>query len=298
MRQKFLIYSYLQRIRAISMFRKVLYLIMLNIRKSMFLYQIWFRVLSIFSWRYRLARMELAEDYQQTIQAAQQRLNKDEKNQAFLHEVIARNYRNLDQVDRAHFHVELARLFGNNSSSLLYEEGLIYFIEKQYTKARERLEQSLAQGYDTAPLNIHLGKVYYQLGLMDNAERCFEKVLVVYPQEGSVYFLLGMVLKHKRMYIEARDAFKRAIEFGSDNKEEHLGLAEIYTREGQWDKAIQEYHSILSYEPENFVSHYFLGLIHEIKGNENDAIQFYIKANKIRPEDEETRIRLTRLLES
>ncbi|MBN2007995.1 tetratricopeptide repeat protein [candidate division KSB1 bacterium] len=298
MKRSFFIYAYLQSMRIVLLVRKVMYVLTFKIRKSMIFYQISLRMLAPFSWRHKLAKMEIDERYSDAIAVATARLKKDSENKAFLHEVIARNYRNLNQIDLAGSHIDKARELGNDHPSLLYEQGLIYFLKKQYAKAREKLEQALAQGYETAPLQIHLGKVYYQLGLMDKAERCFEKVLIVYPNEGSVYFLLGMVLKNKRMYVDARDAFLRAIEYGSDHKEEHLGLAEIYTREGQWEKAIREYQSIIRDDPANFVSHYFLGLIYEIQGYENEAIQAYIKANKLNPEDEETVNRLTRLLES
>ena len=141
------------------------------------------------------------------------------------------------------------------------------------SKARQVFERALKQGYNTAPLQIHLGKVYYQLGLYDKAEECFNQVLSIYPKEGSVYFLLGIVLKNKMLYMEAKNAFLKAIKYGSNQKEEHLGLAEIYTRQGEWSKAIHEYKQILHIAPNNFVAHYFLGLIYELQGNESEAIQ-------------------------
>ena len=298
MKRSFALHIYVQAFRLYLLLKKTAYIWWFKFRQSMLFYRLSLWIVAPFSWRYRLAQLEVDEKYEDVIRIASKRLETDVVNTSFLHEALARNFRNLNQIDQAWYHLQEARKTGGVRPSLLYEEGLIYFLRRNYTLARQSLETALQQGHDTAPLQIHLGKVYYQLGLMDNAEHCFRKVLTLYPREGSVHFLLGMTLKNKGQYHEARDAFLSAIEYGSDHKEEHLGLAEIYTRQGQWDKAILEYQHIIHYDPDNFVSHYFLGLIYEMKGYENEAIQEYITANKINPEDEETKRRLTRLLAS
>ncbi len=256
-----------------------------------------------FSWKSRIALLEYKKRYGDVIQMCYQKMSKNvnrhSEQTAEIYEIIGRNLRNLNRFDEALNSFLYAR---NNlkakSPSLSYEIGLIHFIKRDYPAARRSMETAVKMGYDTASLRIHLGKVYYQMGMLTRAEDCFKRVLRVYPREGSLYFLLGIVYKSNIEYQLAIEAFKNAIKYGSDQKEEHLGLAEIYTRLGYWDEAIHEYKHILKFEPDNFIAHYFLGWIYEIQGLEDEAIQEYLLANKIDPNEEDTRQKLTNLLAS
>jgi len=216
---------------------------------------------------------------------------------AEIYETMGRSQRNLNLIDDALSSFQYAQKHLNSKSpSLYYEIGLIHFMKRKYILARRSLETAIRSGYDTASLRIHLGKVYYQMGLLTRAENCFKRVLNIYPKEGSLYFLLAIVYKSKVQYQLAIKAFKNAIKYGSDQKEEHLGLAEIYTRLGYLEEAIREYKQILKFEPNNFIAHYFLGWIYDIQGFEDEAIQEYLLANKINPNDEDTRQKLTQIL--
>jgi tetratricopeptide (TPR) repeat protein len=216
---------------------------------------------------------------------------------AEIYEIMGRNLRNLNRFDEAMNSFLYAKsILKSASPSLNYEIGLIHFIKRDYPAARRLMETAVKMGYDTASLRIHLGKVYYQMGMLARAEDCFKRVLRAFPKEGSLYFLLGIVYKSSVEYHLAIEAFQNAIKYGSDQKEEHLGLAEIYTRMGYWKEAIQEYQRILEFENDNFIAHYFLGWIYEIQGWHDQAIQEYLLANKIDPNDEDTKQKLTNLL--
>ncbi len=296
--ERYLFIFYLQFMKSFLKVKKLFYYFFLSLRKNVFLYLLTLRIMAPFSWKKRVTLLEYQKKFSEIIDLCKTRLPDNPREAAFLYELIARNLRNLNRPHEALKYITKAREIPNDSGSIDYEEGLIHFIKKDYSKARFLLENATKKGFDTAPLQIHLGKAYYQLGLSKRAEQCFRRVLKIYPKEGSIYFLLGIVLKNMSRYDEAKDSFLKAIQCGSDQKEEHLGLAEIYTRKGDLNNAINEYKHIIKIDPNSFVAHYFLGLIYEIQGNESDAIQELIIANKINPDDEETRLKLTRLLES
>lgn len=296
--QRYFLIFYLQLLKIFLQIRKSSIFLLLNIQKNIFLHQLFLRLLAPFSWHKRTALLEFLGKYQKVVDRCHKRLLTNKKNEPYLYEIIARNYRNLNKLDAALTYIHDARRCHYNTGSIDYEHGLIFFMKKNYLNAKRLFELAIEKGYNTAPLQIHLGKVYYQLGLLDKAERCFRRVLELYPTEGSIYFLLAMVLKSKLLYDEAELAFLKAIKYGSDHKEEHLGLAEIYTKRGFWAKAIREYKMIKKIDPKSFVAHYFLGLIYEIQGKDSDAIQELILANKINPNDEDTKEKLTKLLVS
>ena len=278
--------------------KKLFYKLFLSVRKNVYLYLLSLKILAPFSWKKRIALLEYHKKYSEIIDACKKRLPGNPQDAVFIYELIARNLRNLNRPQEALKYIAKAREIKPDSGSLDYEEGLIYFIKKDYSKARQLLERAVKNGFDSAPLQIHLGKAYYQLGLSRRAEQCFRQVLRIYPREGSIHFLLGIVLKNMERFEEAESEFLKAILYGSNQREEHLGLAEIYTRKGELEKAIEEYRHILKIDPDSFVAHYFLGLIYEIQGNDSEAIRELILANKINPDDGDTRAKLTRLLES
>ena len=298
-----LIIFYLKLWKVYLLFRRFLLSIELRWKKIRVFYFLKLYLTYPFSWKNRIALLEYKKQYQDAIQLCHHKMNKKSTQQsgylAEIHEIIGRNLRNLNRFDEALNSFLYAR---NNlkakSPSLCYEIGLIHFIKRDYPAARISMEKAVKMGYDTASLRIHLGKIYYQMGMLTRAENCFKRVLRVYPREGSLYFLLGIVYKSNIEYQLAIEAFQNAIRYGSDQKEEHLGLAEIYTRLGNWNEAIQEYKQILEFEPDSFIAHYFLGWIYEIQGFEDKAIQQYLLANKIDPEDEDTKQKLTQLLAS
>lgn len=282
--------------------RKALIKLEIKIKKIRAFYMVTLYVAYPFSWKKRIALLEHKKQYEDVIKFCQQKLNRIKPDQskphAEIYEIMGRNQRNLNRISEAYQSLKFAEKLKSKSPSLCYEIGLIHFIQRNYTLARRSMEIAIKEGYDTAALRIHLGKIYYQMGMLNRAEDCFQRVLNVYPREGSIHFLLGIVYKSKVDYQLAIQAFRNAIKYGSDQKEEHLGLAEIYTRLGYWQEAIQEYQRILEFEPNNFVAHYFLGRIYEILGFEDSAIQEYIRANKINPADEDTKLKLIQLLSS
>ncbi|MCI0494537.1 tetratricopeptide repeat protein [candidate division KSB1 bacterium] len=282
--------------------RRFLIVLLIEFRKSKAFHIIKLYLIYPFSWKQRVALLEFKKRYADAIDLCKKKLLQMKtpglKLASEIYESLGRNQRNLNQLDDAFSSFLTAQEFNSKSPSLYYEIGLIHFMKRDYTAARRSMETAIKRGYDTASLRIHLGKVYYQMGMYNRAEDCFTRVLNVYPREGSIHFLLGIVYKSKVDYQLAIQAFKKAIEYGSDQKEEHLGLAEIYTRLGYWREAIQEYKQILDFDPENFIAHYFLGRIYEILGFEDNAIHEFIQANKISPDDEDTKQKLTQLLSS
>lgn len=298
-----IIIAYLKLWKVYLLFRRFLLSLELRWKKIRAFYILKLYLTYFFSWKSHIALLEYKKQYEEVIELCSRRTIKLTDQQpdqlAEIQEIIGRNLRNLNRTDEALNSFLYARNnLESKSPSLCYEIGLIHFIKRDYPAARRSMETAVKMGYDTASLRIHLGKVYYQMGMLTRAEDCFKRVLRVYPREGSLYFLLGIVYKSNIEYQLAIEAFQNAIRYGSDQKEEHLGLAEIYTRLGHWNEAIQEYKQILEFEPDNFIAHYFLGWIYEIQGFEDAAIQQYLSANKIDPEDEDTKQKLTQLLAS
>lgn len=83
------------------------------------------------------------------------------------------------------------------------------------------------------------GVTSYYAGDNQSAIKQFEQFLQVYPQAPEALFLMGDVyLSRLKKPSEARHCFERALAIDKDNLESQLGLANCYTLESMYDKAL------------------------------------------------------------
>ena len=84
---------------------------------------------------------------------------------------------------------------------------------------------------------------------------------------------------------KAIEEFARAIEINPDMTTAHLGMADIYRMKGDYGRAEQRYARAASLEPKNFDAQYFHGLMLHLLDRLPDAIQAYIRALNLHPND-------------
>jgi tetratricopeptide (TPR) repeat protein len=67
----------------------------------------------------------------------------------------------------------------------------------------------------------------------------------------------------------------------SDEKQMIVKLAFVYTQNGDWYKAIEEYRKILALEPDNPAMYSSIGDAYSRKGDDQDALDAYWKAREL-----------------
>jgi tetratricopeptide (TPR) repeat protein len=84
---------------------------------------------------------------------------------------------------------------------------------------------------------------------------------------------------------KALQEFERAIAVNPNYTQAHLGMADIYRMQGRYDRAEQKYAKVCEQQPRNFDAQYFHGLMLHLLDRLPEAIQAYIRALAINPSD-------------
>ncbi len=84
---------------------------------------------------------------------------------------------------------------------------------------------------------------------------------------------------------KALQEFSHAIEVNPDMTSAHLGMADIYRMQGDYVRAEQRYAKSAALEPKNFDAQYFHGLMLHMLDRLPDAIQAYLRALNLHPND-------------
>lgn len=140
----------------------------------------------------------------------------------------------------------------------------------EYGKALEREKDSspsLSSVVRTKLANAHadLGKVYYELGLYDQAIGEFKKGLELCPNFADVHHWLAISYREKGDYKEANLSFLRALEINPNYVEAYTNLGLLYFKGGDMEKAVLAWERALSLDPENNMAKIYLRLARELK---------------------------------
>jgi tetratricopeptide (TPR) repeat protein len=97
-----------------------------------------------------------------------------------------------------------------------YYVGRIYEEQGAFNKAmqeyRQVIEYSLGAKIAKGSVTIDFGAVFSDLGLLDQAEREYRRLVKEHPEYADLHYHLGIILKKKGMPDEAMEEFKIAIQ--------------------------------------------------------------------------------------
>lgn len=96
---------------------------------------------------------------------------------------------------------------------------------------------------------------------------------------------LGAVYSKKGEYDRAIEAFHKALEIKPDMHEAWYNLGNAYGEKGEYDRAIEAFYKALEIKPDKHEAWYNLGLAYDKKGEYDQAIEAYHKAVEIKPDD-------------
>lgn len=160
------------------------------------------------------------------------------------------------QYDRALKIFEDVLSKDNKSAEALFYAGTIYIIQKQQQKGLSYLERSVKLAPRNMKLRLFLAKTYESLSLVDKAVDMYHQIEQMAP--GSP---------------EAKESYKQY----------HLLLGNKYGKQGEFDKALQEFSAILKDYPDDVVALMNKGITLSFMGRLDEAEQVFEKALKIQP---------------
>jgi tetratricopeptide (TPR) repeat protein len=141
----------------------------------------------------------------------------------------------------------------------------------------------------------NLGNVYQSSGRLDEAIDFYKRGLR-YKETFQLYFNLALAYEKKGDSTSALFCYKQALRLNPYNSETYNNIGNIYLISNMVDEAMDIYKKGLEFG-ESFELNFNLGLAYERKGDLISAIRHYREALKLNPGDEETKERLSKLLD-
>lgn len=142
------------------------------------------------------------------------------------------------------------------------------YSESNSSMAIEELER-LAQTYkDEAVIFYYLGRLYLERGQDDKAWPAAIRAKELAPMSDEVRVVLGTLALKEGQTANAKIYFEKAVLLNEYNIAALLGLADIASRENDFEKAEKGYKRVLELAPKNFDAHNnFAELLYKQKKN-------------------------------
>ena len=171
-------------------------------------------------------------------------------------------------------------------------------IQKYYQMALEEFEKSIELNSSSYKAYNNAGKIYQEMGRINEAEWYYKKALEIEPKYSSAIENLGSVHYTKNQINPAIDMYNQAIELNSKNSSAYYKLGEAYIAKSDYSKAINNLQTSLYLFPNSAPVHDLLGRAYEMQGNEAAAITEYKKSLLIKPEYAPPYLRLSNIYQN
>jgi Flp pilus assembly protein TadD len=181
--------------------------------------------------------------------------------------------------DRARVHLEHYTQTGDDEEKIEESRAIITEIDSQ-----NLLDTLFKEAYD-----------FIRMGKEDEGIVKIKKFLESHPEVWNAWFLLGWAYRRLEMYADARDAFLKAEEHGSDHPDTLNELAICYMELGRYEESRRRLEEALGKEPTNTKIMSNLGILALKQGNVDEAEGFFHSVLDLEPEDPIAREYLDRL---
>ncbi len=133
-------------------------------------------------------------------------------------------------------------------------------------------DQTLAQAFGEA------GELFLIYDLTDAARACLRNATTLAPDTMRWHYLLATLDELEARMSEAAEGYRRAAQLDPDDPTVRARLAEVELRQGELDRAEEEWTLLLSHAPFRAVAWYGLGRIAAQRGDHERAVESFLEA--------------------
>ena len=132
-----------------------------------------------------------------------------------------------------------------------------------------------------------LGTTYIYLNIFDKAEEFLQEAKK-YTPDIKTFYNLGLLYSKVGLYKKAEEEFKHAIYLNPKFYEAYYALGKLYFSQENYDDAIEQCKNLLEIESKfnnRYIILYDLGILHQKKQIPNKALEYFLQALELAPED-------------
>ena len=166
-----------------------------------------------------------------------------------------------------------------------YLLGRAHLVMQEYPAAREHLEKAVV-ATSTFEVGYSLGLAYLNLHDLNHAGLLFDEMVAGLGDSPSIHLYFGRAYMETTNSDQAIQEFKKAIARNSKLPQAHYFLAMTYLQrdsEAGFAAAAPEFQAEIANNPNDYRSHYSLGLIAFKQRRNEDAIPEFFRASEIEP---------------
>ncbi|MEZ4485870.1 MAG: tetratricopeptide repeat protein [Syntrophotaleaceae bacterium] len=205
-----------------------------------------------------------------------------------VHYILGVSYLQEGNASRALQEFHLAHEANAGNVDTLIGLGRAYQLKGAFAEAEQYYLQALKLRPDDSLIENNLGDLYLNLQRPDDAIHYFSKAASNLMFASSEVSLTGLGYAHfqKREYLEATNAYRKALVQNPRYDEAHLRLGETYYAMGKTDRALGEFLQALKLNGNNPRTHLQLGLAYMKANNPVEAVQYFRNVVRLVPSSE------------
>jgi putative PEP-CTERM system TPR-repeat lipoprotein len=158
------------------------------------------------------------------------------------------------------------------------KKGYFYFSRGKNIEGETELASAIQSVPDVQISRVLLASYNLRAGKSGNALSILKSGLTGKKSDALLYNSISAVYFSQNKHNEGLKSIQKAKELDPAFPASYQNLANFFSSTGKYEKAIEEYTSLLRNDPQNFQAMLSLAGLYEIKGNDNEALEYYQKA--------------------
>lgn len=164
----------------------------------------------------------------------------------FLLKRVAVLYSRLGNQKDALYYAEKARRLSSDSDALLILLGDIYVGSGDKAKGLSYYQEAVQADPGQRDVYFKIAGIYSEQGHLDAAEEAVYRGIEVGPPVAVAYYYLGMISLQKRNIPQGLDLFREALSLDPYFEPAHMGIANIYERQRNFEAALNVYRHVVN----------------------------------------------------
>lgn len=164
----------------------------------------------------------------------------------FLLKRVAVLYSRLGNQKDALYYAEKARRLSSNSDALLVLLGDIYVGSGDKGKGLSYYQEAVQADPSQRDIYFKIAGIHSEQGHLDAAEEAVYRGIEVGPPVALAYYYLGMISLQKRNIPKGLDYFREALSLDPYLEPAHMGIANIYERQRNFEAALNVYRHVVN----------------------------------------------------